>query len=141
MNDDDWRWALRSMANRPILRLSGDSPLIVVQTTEDASDGRLKARVSFISSMTANSVSGRELDTNFHVEQSIFGKRGSAPAKWSLNGELGAAANPNAIIRAAYSREMPDGSFPEIASQPGTSPRSTQISPPSRRWPCLSLTP
>ena len=59
---------------------------------------------------------GHRLDTNFHVEQSIFGKRRSAPAKWSLNGGARQrAANPNAVIRAAYSREMPDGSFPEIA--------------------------
>ena len=36
------------MANRPILRLAGDHPLVVVQKTEDASEGQLKARVSFI---------------------------------------------------------------------------------------------
>src|SRR5476651_2028252 len=34
-SDDDWRWALRSMANRPILRLADDKPLVVVQKTED----------------------------------------------------------------------------------------------------------
>src|SRR5208337_3417163 len=36
--------------------------------------------------------------------------------KWSLNGGLGTGiSNPNAVIRAAYSREMADGTFPEIA--------------------------
>jgi len=50
-SDDDWRWALRSMANRPILRLADDKPLVVVQRGEqDGSEGQLKARVSFISS-------------------------------------------------------------------------------------------
>jgi hypothetical protein len=112
-SDDDWRWALRSMANRPILRLADDKPLVVVQRGEDDSDGQLKARVSFISSVDGEAFSGP--NTNFHVEQSIFGKGRSAPAKWSLNGGLGAATNPNAVIRAAYSREMSDGSFPEIA--------------------------
>ncbi len=48
--DDDWRWALRSMANRPILRLIGDQPLVVVQRDSDGDEGVLKARVSFLSS-------------------------------------------------------------------------------------------
>jgi hypothetical protein len=113
-SDDDWRWALRSMSNRPILRLADDKPLVVVQKGEDGGDGELKARVSFISSNDGDSFNATS--TNFHVEQSIFGKRRSTPAKWSLNGGLGNnSTNPNAVIRAAYSREMPDGSFPEIA--------------------------
>jgi hypothetical protein len=115
-DDDDWRWALRSMANRPILRLADDQPLVVVQRSEDGSEGQLKARVSFIATSDGDSVSGSGVGTDFHVEQSIFGKRHSNPARWSLNGELGStAANPNAVIRTAYSRSMPDGSYPEIA--------------------------
>jgi hypothetical protein len=115
-SDDDWRWALRSMANRPILRLADDKPLVVVQNGEDASDGQLKARVSFIAGSDGDPFSSSAMGTNFQVEQSIFGKRSSIPAKWSLNGGLGSAAsNPNAVIRAAYSRAMPDGTSPEIA--------------------------
>jgi hypothetical protein len=114
-SDDDWRWALRSMANRPILRLADEKPLVVVQRGED-SEGQLKARVSFIAGSDGEALNGPAMGTNFQVEQSIFGKRHSIPAKWSLNGGLGSsAANPNAVIRAAYSREMPDGSYPEIA--------------------------
>jgi hypothetical protein len=110
-SDDDWRWALRSMANRPILRLADEKPLVVVQKSEDAADGQLKARVSFIAGSDGDSG-----DTNFQVEQSLFGKGRSTPAKLSLNGGLGSSPNnPNAVIRAAYSREMPDGSYPEIA--------------------------
>jgi hypothetical protein len=112
--DDDWRWALRSMANRPILRLADDEPLVVVQRSEDA-DGQLKARVSFISSTDGDSLNSTGVNANFHVEQSIFGKRSMVPAKWSLNGDVGNTTNPNAVIRAAYSREMPDGTSPEIA--------------------------
>lgn len=112
-NDDDWRWALRSMANRPILRLADDKPLVVVQRGESA-DGELKARVSFISGSDGDAFSAPS--TNFQVEQSVSGKGRTSPAKWSLNGEVGnAPSNPNAAIRAAYSREMPNGSYPEIA--------------------------
>jgi hypothetical protein len=114
-SDDDWRWALRSMANRPILRLADDKPLVVVQRSEDSA-GELKARVSFIAGNEGDALSGPSMGTNFRVEQSMFGKRHSTPAKWSLDGGLGSsAANPNAVIRAAYSREMADGSYPEIA--------------------------
>jgi hypothetical protein len=112
--DDDWRWALRSMANRPILRLADDDPLVVVQRCENA-DGQLKARVSFISSSDGDSISNSGVNTNFQVEQSIFGKRSLTPARWSLNGGVGSSTNPNAVIRAGYSREMSDGSSPEVA--------------------------
>ena len=111
-SDDDWRWALRSMANRPILRLADDKPLVVVQKGENGGDGVLKARVSFISSSDDQFNSS---STNFQVEQSVFGKRNLTPARWSLGGEVGSATNPSAVLRAAYSREMADGSFPEIA--------------------------
>jgi hypothetical protein len=37
------------------------------------------------------------------------------PAKWSLNGGVGSTTNPNAVIRAAYSRELSDGTSPEVA--------------------------
>jgi hypothetical protein len=112
--DDDWRWALRSMANRPILRLADEDPLVVVQGSGDV-DGQLKARVSFISSSDGDSLNNAGMNANFHVEQSIFGKRSMVPAKWSLNGDVGSTTNPNAVIRAGYSREMPDGTTPEIA--------------------------
>jgi hypothetical protein len=112
-NDDDWRWALRSMANRPILRLSDDKPLVVVHRGDDTGDGELKARVSFISGGDGDSFGSSS--ANFNVEQSLFGKH-NIPERWSLNGGmLSNTSNPNAVLRAAYSREMPDGSFPEIA--------------------------
>jgi hypothetical protein len=55
------------------------------------------------------------VNTNFQVEQSIFGKRSLTPARWSLNGGVGSTTNPNAVVRAAYAREMWDGSSPEVA--------------------------
>lgn len=110
--DDDWRWALRSMANRPILRLIGDQPLVVVQRDSDGDEGVLKARVSFLSSTDGDAAMNSS--ANFHVEQSVFTKH-DVPQRWSLTGGMVSATNPNAVLRAAYSRELPDGSFPEIA--------------------------
>ncbi|MDR3763616.1 MAG: TonB-dependent receptor [Acidobacteriota bacterium] len=110
-SDDDWRWALRSMANRPILRLTGNKPLVVVEHGERESDAVLKARVSFLSGGDPDA--GGTSSTNFQVERSMFG---TVDSRFSLNGGVNSnASSPNAVIRAAYSREMPDGSFPEIA--------------------------
>ncbi len=104
------------MANRPILRLADDEPLVVVQKCEDASEGQLKARVSFISSADGDSSAAPAWTPISTSSNPSSASERPSPAKWSLNGGLGStAANPNAVIRAAYSREMPDGSFPEIA--------------------------
>jgi hypothetical protein len=42
---DDWTWTLRLSANRPLLRMLGDGPLVVVQEAE-GQNAALKARVS-----------------------------------------------------------------------------------------------
>ena len=42
---DDWKWTLRSAANRPLLRWLEDGPLVVVSTKEGAAP-RLKARLT-----------------------------------------------------------------------------------------------
>ena len=109
-SDDDWRWALRSMANRPILRLADDKPLVVVEHGEQ-NDAVLKARVSFLSGGDPDQ--GGTSSTNFQIERSMFGQ---VDSRFSLNGGVNSnSSSPNAVIRAAYSREMPDGSYPEIA--------------------------
>ena len=42
---DDWTWTLRLSANRPLLRMLGDGPLVVVQEAE-GQNAALKARVT-----------------------------------------------------------------------------------------------
>lgn len=47
--DDDWKWTLRSAANRPILRMLEDGPLVMVSTSNDARQKpSLEARVALI---------------------------------------------------------------------------------------------
>jgi hypothetical protein len=41
--DNDWRWTLRSSANRPVLRVAEDGPLMVVSDGEVEGDRVLKA--------------------------------------------------------------------------------------------------
>src|SRR5580658_10763040 len=47
VDDDDWKWTLRSVANRPILRVLEDGTTVVAQSGEAAGDRDLKGSVSF----------------------------------------------------------------------------------------------
>src|SRR5450755_5165743 len=42
VEDDDWKWTLRSVANRPILRILEDGTAVVAQSGESAGDRNLK---------------------------------------------------------------------------------------------------
>ena len=42
VDDDDWKWTLRSVANRPILRVLEDGTTVVAQSGESAADHDLK---------------------------------------------------------------------------------------------------
>ena len=46
-DEDDWKWIWRSAANRPILRVFEDEPLIVV-SKDESGEKALKARVMFL---------------------------------------------------------------------------------------------
>ena len=46
VDDDDWKWTLRSVANRPILRVLEDGTTVVAQSGESAADHDLKGSVT-----------------------------------------------------------------------------------------------
>jgi hypothetical protein len=110
-DQDDWKWTLRSMANRPVLRLSGDGPLVVVSQSDKADDRVLKAKVSFLAGSDGEAYSTPGMATNFQIEQSIF-SGGTLGFDGSV--ETGSTA-PSAIFRASFKHRMDNGSTPEIA--------------------------
>lgn len=125
---DDWKWTLRSAANRPILRvLEEGGPLVVVSKSEDASDRTLKARVAFLAGTDSNGFSGNDVTTQFNVEQSLFGA-----GKMTFLGNLGGDAN--GAMRVSYRHQMPNGSHPEISvtarrfAQPDTAMQHAALS-------------
>lgn len=111
-SDDDWRWTLRSASNRPILRvLEKDGPLVVVSKSDGGSDRALKARVAFIAGSNGEGFNGSDLNTNFRVEQSMFGS-----GTMAFSGNLGNLEGmPNGSIRLSYKHGSPHGSGPRIA--------------------------
>ena len=113
-DDDDWKWTLRSTANRPILRVVNDGPLVVVSKSEDKDDRVLKARVAFVAGASNNGLGGAADEaTAFRVEKSMF-----SGGTLSFNGNMGGTGNFNSsptVLRASYKHELPDGNAPEIA--------------------------
>jgi hypothetical protein len=104
--DDDWKWTLRTVTSRPILR-------VVKQDAAAQRKGRtLKAQVSFIAgSENEGFGSAADMTTQFRLDQSIF-----SAGTLTLGGNVGyGSGSPAAVVRAAYSHQMANGSHPEMA--------------------------
>ena len=106
-DDDDWKWTLRSVANRPVLRVF-DDPL--------SSDGKqandLKGSLSFLAGSAAGGYgSGSDMSTGFSLERNIF-----SVDRVGLRGNVGYGEGlPAAVLRATYTHRLPDGSGPSMA--------------------------
>jgi hypothetical protein len=110
-DEEDWKYTLRNMANRPVLRILDEGPTVVTQSEHD--DNKvLRARVAFIAGSEAEGSSGAAGSTVFDVETSMF-----SSGKLNVNGNLNynGESSPATVLRAAYSKELPNGSRPEIA--------------------------
>jgi len=108
-DQDDWRWTLRSVANRPILRLVNEGPLVVVRNKDEENDATLKAKVAFIAGSNGEAFSGSDMSTNFEYEQSLFGNGSIA-----FNGNVGYGNGTPAMFHAKYQRKLDNGTKPEI---------------------------
>jgi hypothetical protein len=108
-DDDDWKWTLRSTANRPILRVFEDEPLWVV-TSGDNGEKTLKARVMLLTNSDARRAGASDMTTAFKVERSVF-----SSGTLAFGGDLGYNGSPTGVVRTSYSNVMPSGSEPEIA--------------------------
>ena len=104
-DDDDWKWTLRSVANRPGLRVFDGPP--TEQQTHD-----VKASLSFLAGSAADGYgSGSEMSTGFSLERSIF-----SVDRIGLSGNVGYGDGlPAAVLRAMYSHRLPDGTGPTMA--------------------------
>ena len=113
-DEDDWKWTLRSVSNRPILRALDDGTTAVTQAaaTEHDPDRDLKASVSFMAGSPLQGY-GRASDmtTGFSVEHSI-----TSSGTLSLNGNLGYGGGmPAAVVRTSYSNHFSNGFDPTVA--------------------------
>jgi hypothetical protein len=109
-DDDDWKWTLRSVANRPVLRVLDDPT--DKNDPADTSDHDLKASLSFLAGSASDGYgSGSDMSTGFSVERSVF-----SVDRIGLSGHVGYGDGvPAAVLRTTYSHTLPDGSGPVMA--------------------------
>jgi hypothetical protein len=106
VDDDDWKWTLRSVANRPILRVLPDGTTVVAQSGESDADRELKGNVTFLAGSPGEGFgSPSDMSAGFSVQRS-FPSSGTL----HLTGNIGYGADgqsvPEAVLRTAYSNRF-----------------------------------
>ena len=110
--EDDWKWVLRSAANRPILRVV-DPSTAAASGGENAKSGHeLKGSLSFVAGSASEGFgSTSDVNTGFSLERSIF-----SSDTIGVRGDIGyGSASPASVLRASYSHKMSNGSEPQMA--------------------------
>jgi hypothetical protein len=103
--DDDWKWTLRSVANRPVLRIFDDP-------AAEEQDHDTQGTFSFLGGSAAEGYgSGSDASTGFLIERAVF-----STDRVALSGNVGYGDGlPSSLLRASYSHGLPDGSGPSMA--------------------------
>ncbi|HMB82902.1 MAG TPA: carboxypeptidase-like regulatory domain-containing protein [Terriglobales bacterium] len=115
VDDDDWKWTLRSVSNRPILRVLEDGTTVVAQSGESAADRDLKGTLTFIAGSPGQGFgSPADMSAGFAVERSLL-----SSGTLRLNGNLGYGADglriPAAALRTSYTNRFNGVFEPSVA--------------------------
>lgn len=109
-DDDDWKWTLRSVASRPVLRALPDGT-VVVATGEASGDRDAKATLSLLAGTASEGYgSASDMATGFAIERPM-----SADDVWTLAGNVGYGVAPAAVVRTSFTHRSFNGSDPTIA--------------------------
>jgi hypothetical protein len=108
---DDWKWVLRSVSNRPILRLIDDQST-KLGGEEQKSDHDLRGSLSLVAGSLAEGFgSATDSGTGFSLERSIF-----SSDTIGLQGNIGYSGDsPASVLRASFSHKMDNGTEPSFA--------------------------
>ncbi len=132
VDDDDWKWTLRSIANRPILRVLPDGTTVVAQSGESAGDRDLKGTLSFMAGSPGQGFGSPDMSAGFTVERSLL-----SSGTLRLNGNFGYGMNgqgiPAAVLRTAYTNRY-NGVF-----EPSISITALRLNSPENTMPGGSL--
>jgi hypothetical protein len=110
-DEDDWKWTLRSVANRPILRVFDDPAADRLDLPAEKQTHELKGTVSFLAGSAAGGYgTGSDMSTGFTLERSIF-----TDGHLSVSGDVGYGSSlPAGVLRTTYSHRLADGSAPTL---------------------------
>jgi hypothetical protein len=111
-DEDDWKWVLRSVSNRPILRLVDDkTQALAVESA--GGDRELKGTLSFLAGSPSEGFGGpSDVSTGFSVEKSIFA---SDTIGFRGNVGYGSGASPSAVMHASFRHKMDNGAEPLVS--------------------------
>ena len=107
-DDDDWKWTLRSVANRPILRVFND-PALGIPAEKQTHE--LSGSLSFLAGSAAGGYgTGSDMSTGFTLERSIF-----SDGHLAFSGNVAYGSNvPAGVLRGSYSHRLANGSSPTL---------------------------
>src|SRR6202790_4232658 len=104
VDDDDWKWRPRSVANRPILRVLEDGTTVVAQTGEGA-DHNLKGMFTLMGGSPGQGFGTPDMSAGFDVERSLL-----STGTLRLNGNFGYGTQvqgiPAAVLRTSYTNRF-----------------------------------
>ncbi len=106
VDDDDWKWTLRSVANRPILRVLEDGTTVVAQSGESTADHDLRGALSFLAGSPSQGFgSPADMNAGFALERSLL-----SSGTVRFNGSLGYGTDgqsiPAAVLRTTYTNRF-----------------------------------
>ena len=107
VDEEDWKWVLRSAANRPILRAFGSNA-----KSEKDGESDLRGTLSFLAGSPSDGYgSASDMSTGFSLEKSVF-----SSGVVGLRGNLGyGSGSPATVLRASFARKNASGAGPEVA--------------------------
>lgn len=108
-DQDDWKWTLRSMSNRPILRVVNGSPTVVSNLVPPDTN---RSSIAFMAGSQADGYGSGDYGTAWDMQTSIFS---SGTIGFTGNVTSGIDGDPAGVVRASYKHQLADGSRPEIA--------------------------
>src|ERR1017187_6103438 len=115
VDDDDWKWTLRSVSNRPILRVLEDGTTVVAQSGESAADHGLKGSVTFLAGSPGQGFgSPSDRTAGFAVERSLL-TSGTLRLKGNLGYEPDGQGIPTAVLRTTYTNSFNGVFEPSLA--------------------------
>ncbi|MGO8984136.1 MAG: carboxypeptidase-like regulatory domain-containing protein [Terriglobales bacterium] len=115
VDNDDWKWTLRSVSNRPILRVLEDGTTAVTPYGELASDHELRGSVTLLAGSPGQGFgSPSDVTAGFAVERALL-----STGTLRLNGNVGYDSEgqgiPSAVLRTTYTNSFNGVFEPSVA--------------------------
>jgi hypothetical protein len=100
VDDDDWKWTLRSIANRPILRVLEDGTTVVTQSGESAGNHDLKGTLTLLGGSPGQGFGSpaEDMVAGFAVQRSLLSS-GTLQVNGNVGYDADGQATPAAVLR------------------------------------------